>query len=69
MRRFLLEILPIVNDALDRVHVVLQFGDLTNQPSERLLGHDDVAERDTGLRRGDGEPGGDGEDGDDESEE
>jgi hypothetical protein len=65
----LLEVLRVVDDSLDRVHVVLQFGDLTNQPSERLLGADYVAESETGLSRGDGEAGGDGEDGDDEGEE
>jgi len=41
---------------------------LTNQPSEGLLDRDDVTERHTGLRRGDGEPGNDGKHGDDESE-
>ena len=65
----LLEVLRVVDDMLDWVHVVLQFGDLTNQPSERLLGADYVAEREAGLSGGDGEAGGDGENGDDEGEE
>ena len=58
-----------MDDALDGVHVILQFGDLTNEESEGLLDADDVTERDAGLGRGDGEPGGDGEDGNDEGEE
>jgi hypothetical protein len=69
MGRFLLEVLGVMDDTLDRVHVVLQFGDLTNHPSEGLLDADDVTERDTGLGRGDGKPAGDGKNGNDESEE
>ena len=64
----MLEVLRIVEDTFDRVHIVLQFGDLTNQEPEGLLNADYVTERDAGLGRGDGEPGGDSEDGDDESE-
>ena len=65
---FLLEAVPVVHDALDGVHVVLQFSNLTNEESKGLLDTDDVAEGDAGLGGGDGEPGDDGEDGDDKSE-
>jgi hypothetical protein len=46
-----------------------QFSNLTDQPSEGLLGADDVAEHETGLSWGDGEVGSNGENGDDKSEE
>ena len=68
MRRLLLEILGVVGDAFDRVHIVLQFCDLTNNDSEGLLNAGYVAEGDAGFGRGDSEPGGDSEDGDDASE-
>ena len=44
-----------MDDTLDRVHVVLQLCDLTNWLSEGSLRATDVAERDTSLRRRDGD--------------
>ena len=52
---FLLEAVPVMHDALDGVHVVLQLSDLTNEESEGLLNTDDVAEGDAGLEGGVGE--------------
>ena len=47
--------IPVMHDALNGVHVVFQFGHLTNEESKGLLNADDVAEGDAGLEGGVGE--------------
>ena len=56
-------------NTLDAVEVVLDLGALPDEPAERLLDADDVAEHDACLRGRDREARRDGEDGDDEGEE
>lgn len=68
MRRLLLELLGVVHDPLDAIEIVLDLGNLADEPAERLLDADDVTEYDTRLRGGDGEPRPNGEEGDNESE-
>lgn len=53
---FLREVVGVVEDALDRVEVVLDLGALTNHPGERRRNRQDVGENEAGLRRVDRGP-------------
>ena len=68
MWRLLLEVLRVVKDAANRIHVVLHFNGLVNQESEGLLNTNDVGESEAGFSGGDGKPSDDGKQSDDKSE-
>lgn len=66
--RLLLELLAVVDETLDRVHVVLDLRRLAHHPRKGLRDREDVGEDETGLGGRDGVACSDADEGDEDSE-